>query len=86
MEWMAFFFFADDCQIYLPIANIDETKTKVVALLSDIKTWMRERKLLLNERKPEIMLINPFSITRHLKHHQNKVKVEGFCLNISYLA
>ena len=35
-------FYVDNCQIYLPIANIDETKTKVLALLSDIKTWMRE--------------------------------------------
>ena len=33
------------------LANIDETKTKVVALLSDIKTWMRERKLKPNESK-----------------------------------
>ena len=30
--------YADDCQIYLPIANFDETKTKVVAHLSYIKT------------------------------------------------
>ena len=29
-------FYADDCQTYLPTANINETKTKVVALLSDI--------------------------------------------------
>ena len=35
-------FFADDCQIYLSTANIDEVKTKVFALLSDIKSWMRE--------------------------------------------
>ena len=29
-------FYADDCQIYLPIAN------KVLASLSVLKTWMRE--------------------------------------------
>ena len=51
------YFYADDCQIYLPIANIDETKTKVLSLSSDIETWMRERKLKLNESKTEIMLI-----------------------------
>ena len=28
----------------------------------------------------------PFHAIRCLKCHQNKVKVEGFCLNISYLA
>ena len=30
--------------------------------------------------------INPFNTTKRLKRHQNKVKVEGFCLNILYLA
>ena len=50
-------FYADDCQIYLPTVNIDENKTKVLALLSDIKTWLREQKLKLNESKTEIMLI-----------------------------
>ena len=50
-------FYADNCQIYLPIKNIDETKTKVVALFSDIKIWMREQKLKLNENKTEIILI-----------------------------
>ena len=34
--------YADDCQIYLPIANIYVTKTEFVTLLSDIKTWMRK--------------------------------------------
>ena len=29
---------------------------------------------------------NPFSATRRLNLHQNKFKVEGFCINISYLA
>ena len=35
-------FYADDCKIYLPIENVDKTETDVVALFSDIKTWMRE--------------------------------------------
>ena len=50
-------FYVDDCQIYLPIANIDETKTKILALLSDINTWIREWKWKLTESKTEIMLI-----------------------------
>ena len=33
-------FHADDCEIYLSLANIDETRNKGLALLSDIKTWM----------------------------------------------
>ena len=47
-------FYADDYQIYLPIANIDETKTKVLALLCDIKTWVR-KELKLNKSKTQIM-------------------------------
>ena len=39
------------------MANTYETKTEVVALLSDIKIWIRKRKLKLNEKKTEIMLI-----------------------------
>ena len=50
-------FYADDCQIYLLIADIAGIKTNVLALLSDIKTLMRERKFSLNESKTEIMLI-----------------------------
>ena len=45
--------FGDGCQIYLPIAKADETKTKVLALLSDTKTWMGEQKLKLNESKTD---------------------------------
>ena len=50
-------FYADDCQIYLPIANIDESKSKALELLHDIRAWMYERKLKLNEGKTEVMLI-----------------------------
>ena len=49
------YFYTDDCQIYQPIANINETKTKVLALLYDIKTRIRESKLKLNESKTEII-------------------------------
>ena len=48
MELMAIFIV--DYQICLPIANIDETKTKV---LCDIKVWMRNQKLKLNESKTD---------------------------------
>ena len=50
-------FYAEDCQISLPIPYTDDNKTKFLQLLSDIKTWMRERRLKLNKSKTEIMLI-----------------------------
>lgn len=52
-----FHFYADDTQIYIRITNIDETKTRVTSLMTDIKTWMVRMKLKLNESKTEIMLV-----------------------------
>lgn len=53
-----FHFYADDTQIYIRIVNVGETKTRVGSLMSDIKIWMRERKLKLNEGKTEIILVS----------------------------
>ena len=53
-------FCADDWQVYLPIPNIEETKTEVLALLSNIKIWIRHCKLKLNESETEIMLIKGY--------------------------
>ena len=49
--------YADDCQIYLPIVDIAESKNMITALMHDIKVWMLERKLKLNESKTEVMVI-----------------------------
>lgn len=49
--------YADDTQIYLPIINIPEVKSKVVLLLADIKLWMNQRRLKLNDGKTEMLLI-----------------------------
>ena len=51
-------FYADDTQIYVCIENIEDIKNKVKSLLSDIKIWMKRRKLRLNEGKTEIMVIH----------------------------
>ena len=75
------YFSADDYQIYLSIANTDETRTKVPALLCDIKIWMRERKLKLNESKMEIMLIKGnlrTSVTQEL----GNLDVEASCSDL----
>lgn len=54
---VAFHFYADDTQIYLPITSIENVKNKLVMLLSDIRVWMVKRKLKLNEGKTELILI-----------------------------
>ena len=50
-------FYADDTQLYIEIDNIQDTKDKLSSLLSDIKKWMCERKLKLNDNKTEVILI-----------------------------
>ena len=72
-------FYADDYQIYLPMANIDETKTKVLALLYAIMTWMRERKLKLNESKTEIMLIKG-NLRTNVTHEFGNLDIEASIL------
>jgi len=51
-------FYADDTQIYMPISNITSAQSKVTNIMNDIKLWMHERKLKLNEGKTEIIIIN----------------------------
>ena len=50
-------FFADDTQIYIEISDVADTKEKIVSLLHDVKVWMLERKLKLNESKTDILLV-----------------------------
>lgn len=49
--------YADDTQIYMPVTNENSTKTKINLVLNDIKIWMHQRKLQLNESKTEVFLI-----------------------------
>jgi len=51
-------FYADDTQIYVCIENIEDIKNKIKSLLSDVKIWMKRRKLKVNEGKTEIMIIH----------------------------
>lgn len=55
---VSFHLYADDTQIYLPIKNIPASKDKLSSLLSDIRIWMHERKLKLNEGKTEVIVIH----------------------------
>ena len=53
--------------------------TKVLALLSDINSWMRERKLKLNESKTEIMLIKG-NLRTNVTHEFGNLDVEASIL------
>ena len=54
---VTYHFYADDTQIYVKITNIADTKRKIELLTSDVRTWMKTRKLKLNESKTEILII-----------------------------
>ena len=49
--------YADDTQIYMPVTDISTSKSAINLILNDIKLWMHNRKLQLNESKTEVFLI-----------------------------
>ena len=51
-------FYAADSQIYMPITDITLTQSKLSTIMSDIKLWMLEWKLKVNEGKTEIIVNN----------------------------
>nr|XP_061839065.1 uncharacterized protein LOC133621161 isoform X1 [Nerophis lumbriciformis]XP_061839075.1 uncharacterized protein LOC133621161 isoform X1 [Nerophis lumbriciformis] len=55
---IAFHFYADDCQIYFPMAQ-NNTVQSLIDCLHDIKVWLSANFLSLNEDKTEVMLFGP---------------------------
>jgi hypothetical protein len=49
--------YSDDTQLYLRLTNVERSKCDLSSLLSDIKLWMIQRKLMLNETKTDLMII-----------------------------
>ncbi|CAJ1061240.1 RNA-directed DNA polymerase from mobile element jockey [Xyrichtys novacula] len=57
---ISFHFYADDCQIYLPLAqNNSNSVHQLTDCLKDIKAWLSFNFLSLNENKTEVMLFGP---------------------------
>uniref|UniRef100_A0A8C6L1N7 Reverse transcriptase domain-containing protein n=1 Tax=Nothobranchius furzeri TaxID=105023 RepID=A0A8C6L1N7_NOTFU len=57
---MKFHFFADDCQIYLPLQRgEDRSVSPLLDCLKDIKCWMASNFLHLNESKTEVIILSP---------------------------
>lgn len=55
---VSYHIYADDTQIYIPITDILTVNENITSLLTDIKIWMHERKLKLNEGKTDVIFIN----------------------------
>ena len=53
--------YADDTQLYMSIepTNVHDLVNTLEACINDVKTWMLENKLKLNDEKTEVLLCNP---------------------------
>ena len=51
-------FYADDTQFHIQIEDVSEVKERMVALISDIRRWMSDRKLKLNDGKTEMIIVH----------------------------
>lgn len=57
---VSFHFYADDCQIYVPLAhNAVHLVQPLIDCLNDVKAWLSLNFLSLNENKTEVMLFGP---------------------------
>ena len=56
--------YADDTQLYMSIepTNVHDLVNTLELCINDVKTWMLENKLKLNDEKTEILLCNPKKI------------------------
>ena len=87
---VAYHFYADDTQFYIRVEDVAVAKEKVSMVIADIKKWMFERKLKLNEGKTEIMIVkgnsrhgnadqfDDFQVGDTLLHPINMVRDLGF--------
>ena len=53
--------YADDTQLYISIepTNVHDLVNTLELCINDVKTWMLENKLKLNDEKTEVLLCNP---------------------------
>jgi len=62
--------YADDTQIYLPLKTSEKGNfNKLLSCLAEIKSWMTQNLLLLNENKSEIILFCPTTTVTILQNH-----------------
>ena len=58
--------YADDTQFYLTLTEVEETEAKLNCIMQEVKRWMNSKKLKLNERKTECLIIGKRSHLRKL--------------------
>ena len=73
--------FADDTQLYFIINNVEDTISALNSLVCDLKQWTTKKKLKLNEKKTESLIIGTkHDITKY--DGLKEVSVDNFFPNI----
>ena len=75
--------FADDTQFYFLINNIEDTISALNSLVCDIKQWMAKKKLKLNEKKTECLIIGTkHDITKYDELKEVSINNQGIVFAI----
>ena len=66
----------------MPVKSSQETEQKIESIMKDIKSWMKKKKLKLNENKTECML---FGTKKSLKKYEqfNQIKIGTSTIEIT---
>ena len=76
--------FADDTQFYFIINNVEDTISALNSLVCDIKQWMAKKKLKLNEKKTECLIIGTkHDITKYDELKEVSINNQGIVLSRS---
>ena len=63
--------YADDTQFYFQFETLEEATEKINVIMKDIRVWMIEKKLKLNEDKTECMLFGSANALKKYEHIEN---------------
>ena len=68
---VGFKIYADDTQFYFAISTTRDTEEKISRIMADVKNWMENKRLKLNDDKTECMLFGTSSSMEEYKQFQN---------------
>ena len=70
---VSFHLYADDTQIYFRLTNIDDSNLKIQLIGEAVDKWMNDRRLKMNARKTEIMIIGGLNSVNSFKDKLGQV-------------
>ncbi len=64
---VSYHIYADDTQLYFPLKSGSDSVSSLLASLEDIKNWMENNFLQLNQNKTEVILFGPSHLLQNLR-------------------